>query len=59
MNEALFFGDRLSGSLLNPNQLHANGLIVNDVPRQFDARSTHSIHAVTKDGEKIAIPLTL
>ena len=55
-HEALFFGDRLQQSLICPNQLRANGLIVHDVPRQFDADSTHSIRVPDSD---ITIPLEL
>jgi hypothetical protein len=44
IHEALYFGERLKTStLLTPNQLRANGLVVDDVPRQFKADSTHSI----------------
>ena len=43
IHEALYFGDRLKESLLCPNQLRAAGNIVNDVPKQFDAKSSHSI----------------
>jgi hypothetical protein len=39
IHEALYFGDRLLSSLLTPNQLRNNGLVVNNVPRQFDATS--------------------
>ena len=42
-HEALFFGDRLSHSLICPNQLRAQGLTVHDTPQQFDPTSTHSI----------------
>ena len=48
--------DRLHNSLLNPNQLHANGLQVDDIPRQFDPKSTHSIR--WKDTSDV-IPLNL
>ena len=41
--EALYFGDDLKDSLLDPNQLRAAGVIVNDAPQQFDATSSHSI----------------
>ena len=41
--EALYFGDRMSNSLICPNQLRDNGLIVHDTPTQFDPNSTHSI----------------
>jgi hypothetical protein len=43
IHEALYFGDRLPSTLLTPNQLRNNGLVVNDVPRQFDATSSFSI----------------
>ena len=57
VHEALYFGDRLQGrTLLCPNQLRLNGARVEDVPRQFDARSTHSIYLPK---ERISIPLTL
>ena len=56
IHEALYFGDRMSHTLLMPNQLHANGLLVQDVPQQFDANSLHSI-VVPKLG--ITIPLSL
>ena len=35
-HEALFLGEWLHGSLLNPNQLRAHGCVVDDVPHQFD-----------------------
>ncbi len=38
--KALYFGGRLHGSLLCPNQLRAAGNIVQDVPMQFDATSS-------------------
>ena len=43
VNEALYFGERMPYSLLCPNQLRYNGLIVNDIPKTFDTKSTHSI----------------
>ena len=56
-HEALFFGDRLDKSLICTNQLRAHGLIVEDVPRQFDRRSTHSIRIPAH--EDLMIPLEL
>ena len=55
-HESLYFGNRLGETLLNPNQMRSNGLIVEDVPRQFDNNSSHSI-VVPKHG--LTIPLTL
>ena len=41
--ESLYFGDRLSTSLLCPNQLRDNQTVVDDTPRQYDHTSTHCI----------------
>jgi hypothetical protein len=56
VHEALYFGDELEGSLMNPNQIRDNGIRVDDVPRQFDRTSTHSIHIPEHE---ITIPLSL
>ena len=56
-HEALFFGDRLEKSLICPNQMRAHGLIVEDVPRQFDRTSSHSIRIPAHND--LTIPLEL
>jgi hypothetical protein len=57
MHEALYFGDKLEHSLLNPNQIRDHGIRVDDVlPRQFDKESTHSIYISSSD---LTIPLSL
>jgi hypothetical protein len=57
IHEALYFGERLKTStLLTPNQLRANGLVVDDMPRQFKADSTHSIFDPTTG---VHIPLSI
>jgi hypothetical protein len=43
IHEALYFGDRMSHTILCPNQLRANRWTVQDVPKQFDAGSAHAI----------------
>jgi hypothetical protein len=43
IHEALYFGDRLKESLLCPNQIRAAGNLVQDIPKQFDSQSPHSI----------------
>jgi hypothetical protein len=48
-HETLFFGDEQAKSLLNPNQLHLRGLVVDECPRQFSNKSTH----------KLRIPLSI
>jgi hypothetical protein len=55
-HEALWFGDNLTQSLLNPTQMRRNGLIVDDVARQDDPESTHSIF-VTDANLRISLTL--
>jgi hypothetical protein len=43
IHEALYFGDHLKQTLLNPNQLQSNGLLIEDAPQQFDPKSSHLI----------------
>jgi Reverse transcriptase (RNA-dependent DNA polymerase) len=52
--ESLYFGDRLPHSLLCPNQMRAYGTRVEDVPRQYDISSGHSIQV-----QDIVIPLDM
>jgi hypothetical protein len=52
--ESLYFGDRLPHSLLCPNQMRAYGTKVEDVPRQYDINSAHSIQV-----HGISIPLDM
>ena len=58
MGEALYFGDRMENSLLCPNQMRANGVIVDDVPMHLspEGQSTHSIYIPDED---IRLPLKL
>ena len=41
--ESLYFGDRLPTTLLCPNQLRDGGTTVEDIPRQFNPKSSHCI----------------
>ena len=59
LNQALYFGDLLKHSLLNPNQLRDAGLKVNDVPTQYDPSSSHDIVVPNPDGEALHIPLMM
>jgi hypothetical protein len=43
IHEALYFGDGMSHPLLCTNQLRANGWKVQDVPKQINAESAHTI----------------
>jgi hypothetical protein len=55
VNQALY-SPQQEPSLLNPNQMRWNHLTVDDIPRQFDSRSTHSIRFPESD---CTIPLRL
>ena len=59
VNQCLHLGDMMEHTLMNPNQLRANGIIVNDVPVHLatdPSKATHSIHVIKDD---LVIPLTL
>jgi hypothetical protein len=56
VHEALYFGNELDHILFNPNQLRDNGITVEDVPRQYDRTSTHSIYIPEHE---LRIPLSL
>ena len=56
LNEVLYFGDKMTHTLLCPNQLRANGLILDDCPTQFNENSSHSIYIPSCD---LRIPLEL
>ena len=56
IHEALYLGKTLPDTLLTPNQLRANGLTVEEAPKQFDPMSSHSI--CSKD-LKLRIPMNL
>ena len=58
VNQALYFGDDMQHSLLNPNQCCYNAVILDDVPRHLSngKMSTHAIHF---GKEKISLPLMM
>jgi len=58
LGKALYFGANVDASLLCPNQMRANGIIVDNLPihLSYDKTSTHSI---TFPEEGISIPLCL
>jgi hypothetical protein len=56
MKEALYFGDRLDHTLICPNQLRSFGIVVDDTPKQFSPKWTHSIEV---PGDNLTIPLEM
>jgi hypothetical protein len=55
-NQALYFGDKLSHILLNPNQMRTSNIKVDDIPKHLCAKSTHSIMV---EEENLIIPMKL
>jgi hypothetical protein len=58
VSEAFYFGERMPHSLLCPNQLRDNGIIVHDCPKYYDNTSSHSITVPCSDGD-IELPLQM
>jgi hypothetical protein len=56
INQGLYFGDSLSNSLINPNQMRMNGEEVDDVPKHLSSKSTHSIYIPEHN---LKIPLSM
>eukprot|EP00532_Pseudo-nitzschia_australis_P003685 CAMPEP_0168199424 /NCGR_PEP_ID=MMETSP0139_2-20121125/22410_1 /TAXON_ID=44445 /ORGANISM="Pseudo-nitzschia australis, Strain 10249 10 AB" /LENGTH=154 /DNA_ID=CAMNT_0008124401 /DNA_START=647 /DNA_END=1111 /DNA_ORIENTATION=- len=58
-NEALYFGDKVRNSLINPNHIRSHAVNkVDDTPRQFHPNSTHGITFVSDvDDKTLFIPL--
>ena len=60
LHQVLYFGGRIKTSLLNPNQLRYGGVVVSEVPCQFEAQSSHDL-VVRHDeqGPSLRIPLQM
>ena len=59
-HQMLYFGDKLKHSLLCPNQIRAQGNIVDDTPRHLSDKSSHSMTFYSEDRkDKIFIPLEI
>jgi hypothetical protein len=58
VGQALYFGSKLPYALLNPNQIRANGIDVDDVPHHL-ARNGNSTHSIYFPEENVRIPLDL
>ena len=58
--ECLYFGNCLTHSFLCPNQIRANGNVVEDTPRQFDKNSRHGMVLQNVDTEQeLFVPFAL
>jgi len=59
LGQAIFFGDRMKNSLICPNQLRANGLIVEDCPKHLAPSDKPSSHSIQAPEDNITIPLSM
>jgi len=57
--QALYLGEYLDYSLLCPNQLRHNGLIVDDVPRHLSPNPSNASHSIFVPEENVTIPLEM
>ena len=58
-HQMLYFGEKLSHSLLCPNQIRDHGNIVEDCPRQYSKKSSHGMTLNSEDDETLFIPMEL
>lgn len=59
INQGLYFGDSLPNSLINPNQMRANGLEVDDVPKHLLRDPSQSMHSIYIPDHDIRLPLAM
>jgi hypothetical protein len=59
INEALYLGDTMRTSYLNPNQLRHHGLVVNDVPKHLSINPNDDAHSIFLPLVNLRIPLHL
>ena len=58
LGQALLFGDKVESSLLCPNQIRSNGVIVDDIPVHL-SHDNSSTHLITFPDDNITIPLKM
>jgi hypothetical protein len=59
LHQALLMGDKIDNTLLCPNQIRANGIIVDDVPLHLAHPTQPSTHSIYCPEDDIRIPLSL
>ncbi len=57
--QALYLGEHISHSLLCPNQLRYNGIIVDDVPRHLAPDPNQATHSIYDPVTNLRIPLEM
>lgn len=59
IGQAIYMEDTMPNTLLCPNQLRSNGLIVEECPKHLAPREKPSLHAIVCHQEDLIIPLNL
>jgi hypothetical protein len=59
LGQALYLGNHMKNSLICPNQLHANGLTMEDCPKHLAPRNQPSSHSIKVPEDNFTIPLQL
>jgi hypothetical protein len=57
--QSLYLGDHIEYSLLCPNQLRHNGIVVDDIPRHLAPVPELATHSIYVPEDDVRIPLTL
>jgi hypothetical protein len=59
LGQALYMGDKVKNTLLCPNQMRANGIVVNNVPLHLAPRDKPSTHSIFSPEDEFTIPLVM
>jgi hypothetical protein len=59
LNQVLYLGEHMEHSLLCPNQVRSNGIIVNDVPKHLAPTISDTTHSIVFPEDNISLPLEL
>jgi hypothetical protein len=59
LGQAIYMGDRMQTSLLCPNQLRANNIRVDDIPKHLAPHDQPSTHSIMCHDEDLTLPLSL
>jgi hypothetical protein len=59
LGQSIYMGDRMNTSLLCPNQLRMNNIMVDDIPKHLAPQSKPSTHSIICSDEDMILPLSL
>lgn len=59
LGQAIYMGDKVKSTLICPNQLCSNGIIVDDVPVHLAPEGRASTHSIICTDDNLSIPMSL